>query len=126
MAEERDRFVAGAVAQGYTEMMGTEIFDLIEPFAGYAFNKAHSVSYGLISYWTAYFKTHYALEYMASVLNCRLDHADRVRCVHQRMHAYGHHHRVARRERIRRALYHRQDGGQVGRPGPAARRFDGG
>ena len=77
MAEERDRFLAGAVAQGYTETMGTEIFDLIEPFAGYAFNKAHSVSYGLISYWTAYFKTHYALEYMASVLNCRLDHADR-------------------------------------------------
>ena len=77
MAEERDRFVAGAVGQGYTETMGTEIFDLIEPFAGYAFNKAHSVSYGLISYWTAYFKTHYALEYMASVLNCRLDHADR-------------------------------------------------
>ena len=39
--------------------------------------QSHSVSYGLISYWTAYFKTHYALEYMASVLNCRLDHADR-------------------------------------------------
>ena len=77
MAEERDRFVSGAVTQGYTETMGSEIFDLIEPFAGYAFNKAHSVSYGLISYWTAYFKTHYALEYMASVLNCRLDHADR-------------------------------------------------
>ena len=77
MAEERDRFVSGAIERGYTESMGTEIFDLIEPFAGYAFNKAHSVSYGLISYWTAYFKTHHPLEYMASVLNCRLDHADR-------------------------------------------------
>ncbi len=77
MAEERERFVAGSVQQGYTEQMGTEIFNLIEPFAGYAFNKAHSVSYGLISYWTAYFKTHYPLEYMASVLNCRLDHGDR-------------------------------------------------
>ena len=77
MAEERDRFVSGAIAQGYTQAMGSEIFDLIEPFAGYAFNKAHSVSYGLISYWTAYFKTHHPLEYMASVLNCRLDHADR-------------------------------------------------
>ena len=77
MAEERTRFVAGAVQQGYTEQMGAEIFGLIEPFAGYAFNKAHSVSYGLISYWTAYFKGHYPLEYMASVLNCRLDHGDR-------------------------------------------------
>ena len=77
MAEERDRFVSGAVQQGYTEAMGVEIFNLIEPFAGYAFNKAHSVSYGLISYWTAYFKTHYPLEYMASVLNCRLDQGDR-------------------------------------------------
>ena len=77
MAEERERFVAGAVQQGYTQQMGSEIFNLIEPFAGYAFNKAHSVSYGLISYWTAYFKTHYPLEYMASVLNCRLDHGDR-------------------------------------------------
>lgn len=77
MAEERDRFVSGAIKQGYTEQMGAEIFSLIEPFAGYAFNKAHSVSYGLISYWTAYFKTHYPTEYMASVLNCRLDHGDR-------------------------------------------------
>ena len=77
MAEERERFVSGAVQKGYSEQMGAEIFNLIEPFAGYAFNKAHSVSYGLISYWTAYFKTHYSLEYMASVLNCRLDHGDR-------------------------------------------------
>ncbi|MDE2685027.1 MAG: DNA polymerase III subunit alpha [Chloroflexota bacterium] len=77
MAEERDRFVDGAIKQGYTEEMGVEIFNLIEPFAGYAFNKAHSVSYGLISYWTAYFKTHYPLEYMASVLNCRLNQGDR-------------------------------------------------
>ena len=77
MAEERERFVSGAVQQGYTEQMGVEIFELIEPFAGYAFNKAHSVSYGLISYWTAYFKTHHPMEYMASVLNCRLDHGDR-------------------------------------------------
>ena len=77
MAEERERFVSGAIQQGYTERMGNEIFELIEPFAGYAFNKAHSVSYGLISYWTAYFKTHYPMEYMASVLNCRLDHGDR-------------------------------------------------
>ena len=78
MAQERDRFVAGAAAKGFEEKLATDIFDLIEPFAGYAFNKAHSVSYAMISYWTAYFKAHYPVEYMASVINSRLDHPDKV------------------------------------------------
>ena len=78
MAEERERFIAGAESQGFDRQLGTQVFDLIEPFAGYAFNKAHSVSYALISYWTAYFKAHYPLEYMASVLNSRLDHPDKM------------------------------------------------
>ena len=78
MAQERDRFVAGAAAKGFDAKLSTDIFDLIEPFAGYAFNKAHSVSYAMISYWTAYFKAHYPVEYMASVLNSRLDHPDKV------------------------------------------------
>jgi DNA polymerase-3 subunit alpha len=77
MAQERQKFVAGAQTKGFDEALGTAVFDLIEPFAGYAFNKAHSVSYALISYWTAFFKTHYPLEYMASVLNSRLDHPDK-------------------------------------------------
>ena len=77
MAQERDRFVEGAMAKGYDRSLAVEIFDLIEPFAGYAFNKAHSVSYALISYWTGYFKAHYPVEYMAAVLNARLDNADR-------------------------------------------------
>ena len=59
------------------DMAGT-IFDLIEPFAGYAFNKAHSISYALISYWTAYFKAHYPLEYMGAVLNSRMDHPEKM------------------------------------------------
>jgi DNA polymerase-3 subunit alpha len=78
MAEERDRFVDGALGKGFDKNLAVQVFDLIEPFAGYAFNKAHSVSYALISYWTAYFKAHYPLEYMASVLNSRLDHPDKV------------------------------------------------
>ena len=77
MAEERVNFVNGATAKGYDENVAGEIFDLIEPFAGYAFNKAHSVSYGLISYWTAYFKNHYPVEYMAAVLNSRLDNPEK-------------------------------------------------
>ena len=77
MAEERVNFVAGAQANGYDAEVAIEIFDLIEPFAGYAFNKAHSVSYALISYWTAYFKNHYPVEYMAAVLNSRLDNPEK-------------------------------------------------
>lgn len=78
MAQERERFVEGARANGFEEKVAVDIFNLIEPFAGYAFNKAHSVSYALISYWTAYFKAHYPLEYMVSVLNSRMDHPEKV------------------------------------------------
>ena len=77
MRKEREGFIQGAMAKGFSEKLAQEVFDLIEPFAGYAFNKAHSVSYALISYWTAYFKANYPLAYMASVLNSRLDHPDR-------------------------------------------------
>ena len=78
MAEEKQRFVAGAIGKGFDSTIAEQIFSLIEPFAGYAFNKAHSVSYALISYWTAYFKTHYPVEFMASVLNSRLDNPDKI------------------------------------------------
>ena len=84
MAQERDRFVAGAEAKGFDGKLAVDIFDLIEPFAGYAFNKSHSVSYALISYWTAYFKAHYPLEYMGSVLNSRMDHPDKmITCINE-------------------------------------------
>ena len=78
MAEERENFVSGATGKGFDRALAVEIFDLIEPFAGYAFNKAHSVSYALISYWTGYFKAHYPVEYMAAVLNARLDNTEKV------------------------------------------------
>jgi DNA polymerase-3 subunit alpha len=68
MQAEKSRFVAGAMANGYTEKEATDVFDLIEPFAGYAFNKAHSWCYGNIAYQTAYLKANYPVEYMAAVL----------------------------------------------------------
>ena len=71
MIEERENFVQGSIKQGYRQNDAEAIFDLIEPFAGYAFNKAHSISYALLSYWTAYFKAHHPRQYMAAVLNCR-------------------------------------------------------
>ncbi len=78
MAEEKQNFLEGALAQGYTRQMAEQIFALIEPFAGYAFNKAHSVSYGLISYWTAYLKANFPAEYMVALLNSYKDNTDRV------------------------------------------------
>ena len=78
MAEEQQQFIQGALDNGYTRELAEDLFALITPFAGYAFNKAHSVSYGLISYWTAYFKANYPVEYMASLLNAYMDSTDRI------------------------------------------------
>jgi DNA polymerase-3 subunit alpha len=68
MEAERERFVGGAVANGYSEADATAVFDLIEPFAGYAFNKAHSWCYGNIAYQTAYLKAKFPAQYMTAVL----------------------------------------------------------
>ena len=81
MQHERERFINGAAAQGYTAQEAEAIFHLIEPFAGYAFNKAHAVSYALIAYWTAYFKANYQVEYMTSVLNIRMGNMEKVASV---------------------------------------------
>jgi DNA polymerase-3 subunit alpha len=68
MVEERGRFIAGAVANGYTEQDAAAVFDLVEPFAGYAFNKAHSWCYGHIAYQTAWLKANYPVQYMTALL----------------------------------------------------------
>ena len=68
MAKQRDRFVSGAVANGHPKDISAEIFDQMEKFAGYGFNKSHSAAYGLVSYQTAYLKTHYPVEFMAGLL----------------------------------------------------------
>ena len=68
MLAERERFVAGAIEKGYGELLAEQVFDLIEPFAGYAFNKAHAFSYAVIAYRTAYLKAHYPVQFMSAVL----------------------------------------------------------
>ena len=78
MAAERDKFIAGAQRKGYSAGLATRIFDLIEPFAGYAFNKAHSISYAMIAYWTAYFRANYPTEYFAALLNAATGNSDKV------------------------------------------------
>ena len=65
---ERAGFVDGCEAQGYGRELGEELFDTMEPFADYAFNKSHSYGYGFVSYQTAYLKANYPVEYLASLL----------------------------------------------------------
>lgn len=74
MRAERERFLKGAQEKGYSKTDGERVFDLIEPFAGYAFNKAHAVCYGTIAYQTAYLKANYPAEYMAAVLRLAPSH----------------------------------------------------
>ncbi|MDE3201256.1 MAG: DNA polymerase III subunit alpha, partial [Acidobacteriota bacterium] len=68
MAKQRDRFMSGAAALGHPKGIAGELFDQMEKFAGYGFNKSHSAAYGLVSYQTAYLKTHYPVEFMAALL----------------------------------------------------------
>ncbi len=68
IAKERVKFVTGCENNGYGEALGTKWFDIIEPFADYAFNKSHSYGYGLVSYQTAYLKANYPVEYLACLL----------------------------------------------------------
>jgi len=78
MAQERDNFIAGAVANGYSRELAESIFDLIQPFAGYAFNAAHAASYAMLAYQTAYLKANYPVEYMCAVLQSALGSMDKV------------------------------------------------
>ncbi len=77
IAAEREKFVAGCVTEGYGEQLGTQLFDIIEPFADYAFNKSHSYGYGLVAYQTAWLKAHYPVEYMAALLTSVKDNKDK-------------------------------------------------
>jgi len=78
MRTEKDNFIAGAEKNGFSAEVAVEIFALIEPFAGYAFNKAHSVSYAMIAYQTAYLKANYPSEYITAFLIIHAGQAEKV------------------------------------------------
>ena len=78
MAKQRSVFVSGAVARGVREAQATHIFDLMEKFAGYGFNKSHSAAYALLSYQTGWLKAHYPAAFMAAVLSSDMDKTDKV------------------------------------------------
>ncbi|MCD6046566.1 MAG: dnaE [Gammaproteobacteria bacterium] len=78
MAKQREIFTEGAAARGVDKDVAAHIFDLMEKFAGYGFNKSHSAAYALLSYQTAWLKTHYPAEFMAAVLSSDMDNTDKV------------------------------------------------
>nr|VFK67098.1 MAG: DNA polymerase III, alpha subunit [Candidatus Kentron sp. UNK] len=78
MAKQRDVFTEGAKARGVDGQQATHIFDLMEKFAGYGFNKSHSAAYALIAYQTAWLKAHYPAAFMAAVLSSDMDNTDKV------------------------------------------------
>ncbi len=78
MARQRAFFVDGARQRQVRESVATHIFDLMEKFAGYGFNKSHSAAYALITYQTAWLKAHYPAEFMAASLSADMEHTDKV------------------------------------------------
>ena len=78
MAKQRAGFEAGAVARGVDGELAMKIFDLVEKFAGYGFNKSHSAAYALVSYQTLWMKAHYPAPFMAAVMSADMDNTDKI------------------------------------------------
>lgn len=78
MAKQREIFCRGAIKRGVNNEVASHIFDLMEKFAGYGFNKSHSASYALIAYQTAWLKTHYKAAFMAAVLSSDMDRTEKI------------------------------------------------
>ena len=78
IAKEKQRFIAGCVDKGLTKDQAQQIFELIERFAGYGFNKSHSTRYAFVAYQTAYMKAHWPVEFMAALLTYEMDSTDKV------------------------------------------------
>jgi DNA polymerase-3 subunit alpha len=90
MAKQREIFTQGATARGVSEQIATHIFDLMEKFAGYGFNKSHSAAYALVAYQTAWLKAHYPAAFMAAVMSSDMDNTDKVvtfidECAHMKL-----------------------------------------
>jgi len=78
IAKERERFIEGCVDKGLTKQQAEQIFEIIERFAGYGFNKSHSTRYAFIAYQTAYMKAHWPIEFMAALLTYEMDNTDKI------------------------------------------------
>ena len=83
MAQQREIFVNGALKGGTSKEQAGELFDLMEKFAGYGFNKSHAAAYALVAYQTAYLKAHHPAAFMAATLSADMDNTDKVRIFYQ-------------------------------------------
>jgi DNA polymerase-3 subunit alpha len=78
MAEQRAKFLEGAAARGVKPKVAERVFDLMEKFAGYGFNKSHAAAYGIVAYQTAYLKANYPVEFMAALLTSEMANTDKI------------------------------------------------
>jgi len=78
MAKERPKFIEGSVANGVDKKKAGEVFDLLEKFANYGFNKSHAAAYAVVSYQTAWLKANHPVEFMAGVMNCDIHQTDKL------------------------------------------------
>ncbi|MDI1298175.1 DNA polymerase III subunit alpha [Methylotenera sp.] len=83
MDAQRKTFTEGAVKNNMTERQATELFDLLEKFAGYGFNKSHAAAYALVAYQTAYLKAHYPAAFLASTMSADMNNTDSVRIFYE-------------------------------------------
>ena len=89
MAKQKSRFLEGAEANGVSENVASYIFDLVEEFAGYGFNKSHAAAYAVIAYQTAYLKAHYPVDFIAASMSLDISNSEKLASFHQdarRMH----------------------------------------
>src|SRR5690606_16398454 len=78
MAKQKSRFIEGAKERGVSEGKAAHIFDLVEEFAGYGFNKSHAAAYAVVAYQTAYLKAHYPVDFMAASMSLDLSNSDKL------------------------------------------------
>ncbi len=83
MAKQKSRFIDGAKERGVSEGLAAHIFDLVEEFAGYGFNKSHAAAYAVIAYQTAYLKAHYPVDFIAASMSLDLSNSDKLASFHQ-------------------------------------------
>jgi DNA polymerase III subunit alpha len=89
MAKQKNEFVESAIVKQVERKVAADIFDLIEKFASYGFNKSHSVAYSVLAYQTAYLKAHYPAEYMAATLTSEMDNTDKIVILIDECHKLG-------------------------------------
>jgi DNA polymerase III subunit alpha len=83
MAKQKTRFITGAQEKGVSETLASHIFDLVEEFAGYGFNKSHAAAYAVIAYQTGYLKANYPVEFMAASMSLDISNSDKLASFHQ-------------------------------------------